>query len=282
MGGGGKGGSSSSTQKTEPWGGVKQPLKDLYANVGGMGPMEPYPYPGVVPFSPASVGAMEATTNRAMQGNPLLAMAQGGAGQTLGGGYLDPSTNPVFQRGFQSSYRDIVPQVDASAIASGRYGGGLSQMNKIEALGDAWSDQWSNQYGAERDRMLRTQAMSPSLAQADYYDIDRLAGVGAQQEGKAGQYLSDAMSKWQQQQKAPFDLASFQSGIYSGASPYASTSGTPASSGGNPIGGLMAGGMMGAGLGAMTAPAGATGMAALGGPWGMAAGAGLGLMSAMK
>jgi len=270
MGGGGKGSSDQETSQTvEPWGPQQQPLIDLYSQAAGLPQQQPYPHPGVVPWSPESVGAMSATSSRAMQGSPNLASAQAENLRTTSGQYLDPQSNPFFQRAFDASRRQLTPQLQGSSMLAGRYGSGLAQSNELQTLGDAWSDQWAGMYGAERDRMLRGSAMGPALAQADYYDMDRLAGVGAMKEGKAQDALTDVMTRWGGQQQAPYDQLGMQSNVIQGGNFGGATEGTqaPQESGTNPLGAAAGGAAMGF---------------SVGGPWGAAAGGALGLMSAMK
>jgi len=179
------------------------------------------------------------------------------------------------ERGRQEAASQALAQLTAgerarATGAAGQYGGlyGQERGRATQA-----ASQMSSQAQMERDRMLKASAAAPGMAQADYADIERLLGVGGMQEGKAGQALADAQARWGFQQQSPFNLQSHQAGVYGAAAPYTSQYGTtegevaPQESGTNPMGAALGG--AGAGF-------------AMGGPWGAAAGAGLGLMSAMK
>lgn len=199
MGGkGGNSGSQQSTQTSVPWGGQQPYLTYQYQQAQGLPLQQPYPFPGYVPFSPASVAAMQATQNRALQGSPLLPAAQEQNLATVRGDYL--YGGPGFNQAFEAAQRAITPQVRGSFERAGRFGGGLSQEAETRALADAFA----GLYGQERGRQMTATGMAPSLAQQDYADIGRLAQVGAMQEGKAGEALADAMSRFQVQQQAPY------------------------------------------------------------------------------
>ena len=198
---GGKGGNSGQTQQTQqvdPWG-MQQPyLTYLYGQARNLPQQQPYPFPGVVPWSPASVASMEAQTSRALQGSPLLPAAQQQNLATVQGDYL--YGNPGFNAAFDAAQRQITPQVQGAFERAGRFGSGLAQTAQTRALGDAFA----SLYGQERGRQMQATALAPSMAQADYQDISRLAQVGAQQEAKAGEALADAMNRWGFQQGAPY------------------------------------------------------------------------------
>lgn len=268
MAGGGSSGTQTTT--TAPWAGQQPYLTNLWQQAQGLPQQQPYPFPGFVPWSPASATGMEAMTGRALAGSPVLSSAQAENLRTTGGAYLDPTQNPMFQQAFQEAQRQIIPQVEGSAVAAGRYGGGLPQEQLTERLGGAFAQQWAPLYQSERERMLRASLAGPAMAEADYGDIERLMGVGGMQEAKAGEALQDAMRRWQFQQQAPYTQIGAQAPIIGGTS-FGQTMTQP-TQGMSPLAGGLGGGM----LGYQLAP-----MMGLGGPMGAAAGAGLGLLAAM-
>lgn len=215
MAGGGKGGSNkgSETVNTAPWGGQQPYLSYLYQQAQGLPEQQAYPFPGFVPFSPASAQAMQSQQTRATEGSPLLQAAQDQTMATTQGDYLHGGAG--FNRAFEAASRSITPQVQGQFERAGRFGGGLAQGAHTQALGDAFA----GLYDQERGRQMTAAAMAPSMAQQDYADIGRLAQVGTQQEAKAGEALSDAMSRWNFQQQAPYTRLAAQIPAISGALP---------------------------------------------------------------
>lgn len=272
MGGGGKGGGGSSettTINTDPWAGQQPYLSGLYGQAAGLGQQQPYPYPGVVPFSPATLGSQVMQTGRALAGSPVQRSGQAENLRTTSGQYLHGG--PGFDAAYGAAANRIIPQVAGGFEQAGRYGSGLHSYEAGRGLGDAFA----GLYGGERDRMLRASLASPAMAQADYADIGALGQVGAQQEGRAQQALSDAQARWGFQQQAPYGQLQTQSGVIQAMQPGGqSEQESPLYR--NPLGGALGG----AAAGSVIGPAISGG--AIGGPWGAAAGAGLGLMSAMK
>ena len=277
---GGKGGNEgvqTVTQSADPWQAQQPYLRYQYGQAQALPQQQPYPFPGWVPFSPASVAAQEATTQRALQGSPLLPAAQQENLATVRGDYL--YGGPGFNRAFEAAQRTISPMVRGQFERAGRFGGGLSQEAETRALGDAFA----GLYGAERGRQLTATGMAPAMAQQDYADIARLAGVGAAQEAKAGEALADAMQRFGFQQQAPYTRLAAQVPAIAGGFPGGyQTTDTPLPQT-SPLAGALGGGLTG--LGAMQGIAGLTGgsvpafaplVGALGGPLGAAATWGLG------
>lgn len=277
MSGGGGGGDTTTVQRADPWAGQQPYLKRLWERTEALPIQEPYPFPGYVPWSPTTIGAMEATMGRALAGSPLLPAAQMENLATTRGGYLDIAGTPAFRRAFDVAAGDIIPGIQGAAVGAGRYGGGLTRQAEIEALGDQFFRQWAPLYSAERDRMMRATMAAPALAEADYSDIGRLYGVGAMQEQKAGEALADAMRRWQFQQQAPYTQLTTQAPIIGGTSVGGVTTTDVQGQGMNPITSALSGGMMGAYLGG---PMGLTGLG-LSPVGGFGIGAGLGLLASM-
>lgn len=262
----GGGGSETVTTDQTPWMGQQPYLLRQFERAERLPRQEPYPFPGVVPYAPSTVEAMGRTIQRARSGSPVLGIGQLENMLTTSGAYLDPTRNPMFWRAFQGAARNVLPQVQGQAVAAGRYGGGLARRQQIEALGDVFAQQWAPLYSGERERMLRASMMSPSLAQADYYDIGMLGQVGQMQESRAREALADAQQRWYMQQQAPYQQIQTQSPIIAGQ--LYGTQGTQQvpTQGMSPAAGAMGGAMMGTAI----MPG-----------WGTAIGAGLGLMASM-
>jgi hypothetical protein len=248
-GGGGGGGSQQQTSATsidptlKPF--VQYGLTEaqkLYQSPG------PGYYPGQTYVSPsgATQQAMQATTNRAMAGNPLLPAAQQQQQDVIGGNYLQ--NNPYFNQamagaasGAQQSYYDAINQANTGASAAGRYGSG-AQENLFNRAGTTLANTLANKYGeqaylnygAERGRQEAASGNAPALAQADYADMAQLANVGQTQEGYQQQALQSDIDRYNYNANLPYQKLSQFAGLVAGQ-PQGSTTTSTSSSGGGKI-----------------------------------------------
>jgi hypothetical protein len=193
-----KGGSQEVSN--DPWAGV-QPylthgfqyaLRDVLDR-----PLEFFPNSTVTPFSPETQYGLGATTSRALGGSPLNPAAQGQIMDTLGGNYL--AGGEGYDAYLDSVLSSVRPNVESQFAASGRSGSPLMG----EALGRGIGRGMAPLYNAERSRMMQASAMAPQLAREDYYDIDRLMGVGAKREDLYSRELADQMGRWDFAQQEP-------------------------------------------------------------------------------
>jgi hypothetical protein len=154
--------------------------------------------------------ALSAMQSRAMQGNPLVPMAQqqlattlgGSRAETLGsatsptlantiaGGYLgqNPYYTAALQPGFQAastSYQDAINQMRSRASAAGRYGTNEALMSQEQRAQGALANALANQAaqlgysGYEAERGRQQQALGMGL---DLYEAERArqqAAIGA-------------------------------------------------------------------------------------------------------
>jgi hypothetical protein len=180
--GAGGGGSTTTIQKSDPWGGQQPFLSAGYESARDRILNAPAPtyYPGntVVPFSPETTTALDLQTARALMGSPISRAAnealpgviqgqnieqilglysspdlpQMSANQnlqsTLNGDYLYGGEG--FDQALDAASRKILPMVDSAFERAGRSGSGLAQQAKTQALADAFA----GQYGQERQNQL--------------------------------------------------------------------------------------------------------------------------------
>ena len=244
------GGSQTSQTTNEPWAAAQGPLKLGYQaaeqNILNR-PTEFFPGSTVVPFAPETEAALGATSNRAFQGSPLLGGAQQYTGDVLGGQFLDPASNPFLANVSDSVLSAIRPGVDSMFAGGGRAG----SPSHAEALGRGVSRGMApylfGEYGRERGFQESAANRAPGLAREDYYDIDRLGGVGAAREGQVGQELADQQARWGFAQEEPGRRAQSYISSISGI-PMGSISTTRSDSGGSGVMDALSLGLMGAGL----------------------------------
>ena len=221
-------------QKTDPWSAQQPYLEKGFGaaetNVLNR-PKEYFPGSTVVPFSGETETALTATTNRAMQGNPLLPAAQGGVMDTLGGQYLNQG-NPAFaamaERAIsplRNEYQNTIrPNIDSGFMSAGRGGSnmarsfqmGNAENNYMRQVGDVGASLAYQNYGDERNRMMQAQGMAPGLADADYTDIGQLAGVGAQRQGMSQANLQDLINRFNFAQTEPTQRVGEYMGLVGG------------------------------------------------------------------
>lgn len=279
FGGGGakQTGTSQTIQKSEPWSGQQPYLTEGFERAKTdvlNSPTQTYPNSTVVPFSPQTQLALNATQQRAMMGSPVQDAGNQAMLDTIGGNYL-MAENPYFQSAVDAASRGAVrnfqtavqPGVDSTFSSAGRYGSGSHQTameTAYNALGQQLSDTAGKMayqnYGDERGRQMTAAAGAPAYAMQDYNDMTRMLGVGQAYEGQAGAQLGDDISRfYQDQQSQKQALADYMALVAGGNFGGTTTTQQPIyASGGGGLSGLLSLGMMGAGLmsgmGGATAP----------------------------
>ena len=233
MSGGGGGGDS--TTENIPWKGQRPFLRDIFGEarsafdageLGGLGEQSPY-----------TTQAQDLIAQRALAGGSgLTSAATGLAGETIGGDFLSQN-NPYFQDAIAYSQQPVIdafneqiaPGIDATfagtagGLGSGAYAAARNRAEDTLArnLAGAATQAGYQNYADERTRQQQALALAPGLDQAGYADLDRLGGVGAQQDVRSQAEADQAYRALQQ-----------YSGLIYG-SPTFSTSTTTQDSGGN-------------------------------------------------
>ncbi len=206
MGGSTDTGGQNTTQTSTPWPAQRSALETGYGAASSNilnRPTSFFPGQTFADFSPETQGALGAQTGRAVQGNPLLGQAQNYTGDVLGGQYLDPSSNPFLGGVSDSVMSAIRPDVDSMFAGGGRAGSPAH----AEALGRGVSRGMApflfNEYGRERGFQEGAANRAPGLAREDYFDINQLAGVGAQREGQAQRGINEDIAGFEFGQNEP-------------------------------------------------------------------------------
>jgi hypothetical protein len=281
-GGGGGGGTTNTVTRTEldpimrPF--VQYGLEEstrLYQN-----PDTPQYFPGQTYVGPSqqTQAALAAAQQRATMGNPLVPAAQNQALNTLQGGFL--GGNPFFEGAFrgatqaaQTQYMDATQQALSNASRAGRYGSG-AMGTALDRAGGVFANALTNtagqlafqNYDTERGRQQAMIGAAPSLAAADYSDINQLLQTGQAAEGYQEAAMADAVNRFNFAQQAPYmKLQSYLSGAYGAPSGMQQVTPVYRNQMGNVLGGALTGAALGGGTG-------------LGAGVGAAIGGGLGLL----
>lgn len=226
------GGNDKTTQKVEPWSGVKPYLLDAYQNAAKMynqGPPRYYPGQPVAPMSGYSKDALDSMAQRAAYGSDVTRAAQGQLTNTINGKYLNK--NPYLQGAIDAAVRPItsafegsvMPGIDSNFSAAGRYGSGLqgeayndANTALAQQIGDVSSQMAYQNYGDERQRQMQAMMFAPQMANQDYVDIAALGQAG-QGYDQYNQSLIDAnIDKWNYNQNINWDFLSNYIGLLNG------------------------------------------------------------------
>jgi len=273
-------GQTVTTSTQDPWAGLQPYLgyglgeaMNQYQNA----PQEFFPGSTVAPQSADTIAAQNLIRLRALGGNPLNAMAQQGAVDTLQGSWLG---GPRYQEMYGAAVRpatqqfteQVLPGITSQFARSGRLGSNQQQLateRATEAFGRGLADVGAQQYAAERARQNQMIGMAPQLAATDYADPARLGAIGLAQGAQSQAQLADKVARFNFYQQRPSNMLNNYIGQVQGlpitggsrqdATPYFT----------NPTGDAMSGAMSGAALANMMNVS----------PWlGAAGGAGLSLL----
>ena len=144
-----------------------------------------------------------------------------------------------------------------------------AQANLAQSLANTAGDLAFQNYAQERGRQLGAAQLAPSMAAADYSDLERMAQIGQVTEGYQDMALQDAINRFNFQQNLPSaQLQQYLSSAY--GAPMGSVTSTPVPRGG--IQGLLGGALAGGAL--------ASSIPALG-PYALPIAAGAGLLGAL-
>lgn len=203
-----KGGGKTQTTTNDPWKPaqpyLQQGMGDLAKWYSSDYGRQYFPGSTVVPFNPMTEQALGMTATRAINGSPLMQAAQQQNLATQRGDFLRPESNPFLSATFDAAAGKVRGALDSQFNQGGNYGGSMHQGAMASNLNDLASQMYGNQYGQERDRMTAATMFAPQLAQQDYYDAGRLAAVGDAYQQQAGNYVNDAMQRWDFYQNAPY------------------------------------------------------------------------------
>ena len=285
MGGGGSGGGGTNTVTRTELDPVMRPfvqygLEESTRLYQAPGSMQYYPGQTYVSPSQQTQAALSAAQQRAVTGNPLTPAAQQTALNTIQGNYL--GGNPFFEgafkaatQGAQTQYMDATQQALSNASRAGRYGSG-AMGTALDRAGGVYANALTNTAGTlayqnYADERARQQAMigaAPSLAAADYQDINQLLQTGQAAESYQEAAMADAVNRFNFAQQAPYmKLQSYLSGAY--GAPSGMQQVTPVYR--NQVGNVLGGALTGAALGGLTG-------SGMGAGVGAAIGGGLGLL----
>ena len=154
-------------------------------------------------FAPETTAALNLASARALS-NPLLASSQGEINKILQGQYLSPTSNPYLQNLYNQMAGDVTSGVQSQFSKAGRLGSAANQAVLAQELGDLATKVYAPNYQQERANMMAATQLAPSLAAADYQDIQALGGVGQTKEAMEMAQIQDAMARFDFEHQKPY------------------------------------------------------------------------------
>jgi len=225
----GGGGTTTTTTNNAPWSGVQPYMTKGYKAAQNVlnNPLQPYPGNQVAPFSPETLTGMSMQENKALAGSPLVDAAQGNLTNTLNDKYLTPG-NPYLTDLTNSLNSQVRRSVDSSFEGAGRYGSGLHDAARTEALANAVAPQLFGNYQNERSNQLKAAALTPSVDNQGYKAGDVMRNVGGTKENLAQDVINAKISNWNAQQQAPQQaLSQYMNALQGGTNFGTTTSSQP-------------------------------------------------------
>lgn len=179
-------------------------------------------------LNPQEQQGIDALTQRATAGSPVMGAASAELQKTINGDYLDPATNPYLQATYDRGLAGVKKALTPSFGQMQAFGQN-SGYNQALARGaaDLGTGIFGGNYQQERTRQASAANQAPTFAAADYNDATQLLN--------AGQYKRNAKQQGTQ----------FMSGVLNG-SPFKSSS-QPYYT--NPTAGILGGALTGAAIG---------------------------------
>lgn len=188
---------SNQNSVQEPWSKQSPFLQygfDEAARLYGQQGPDYFPNSTVAGFAPEQLQAYQLGTDRALQGNDTVNMAESYAQDVLSGKYLN--SDPYNDAVFKNVQQQVMPAVNTQWKNSGRFNSELHGGNMVDRLTTAFSPYASQIYQSERGRMDNAMSMSPTFAQQDWTNLGALENVGKQKQDLAQQEIDDQVNRW--------------------------------------------------------------------------------------
>lgn len=176
----------STTVSNDPWSGVQPYLRDLFARAQGQ--------LNSGSLAPGNSLLSQAASSYANAANsPLISQAQNQLGQTIGGQYLSPTSNPYLSGAVQQALDQVKQNVN-SQFRGDNFGSSANQEFLAKTLANTALPIYAQNYSNERQNQLNAITAAPGLT------------------GASGDLLSRAGQAQQTQLDRPFqELQRYQS-----------------------------------------------------------------------
>lgn len=268
--------SQNSTTTSEPWGPAVPHIKDIFGDAKkmydyGVGP-QVWSGSTVTPFSAPTQEGLTKGYQMAQSGNPFATAVQDYATSTMQNSganpfmleaktNIDPTAkgdmlngNPFFQQALDFQSGKIEDRVNSIFSGAGRGLSGSHAKGLASELGGlrfgALSDQFNNEraYQMDANKMIAGMGSDAAATSSNlignatnldslrFNDIDRMLKIGGTIEGKQGEVLNEAKSKFDQQNMLPWQhLQLYKDSINPNVGGTSSTVGTGSSTTSTPF-----------------------------------------------
>jgi hypothetical protein len=183
--------------------------------------------------SAATQQALQMAQERAIGGSPLLRSAQAEQLATIEGRGVNPFLGGALQQANRlagEEYTRNIQNLQSQAASAGRYGSaamgqqtGLNQDIFARALAEQGGKLAFSSAEAERARQVEAARAAPTMAAADYADIQRLLQVGQGREGYEQQAIQGRLAA----QDLPMQRLQRAANVFYGAPLETKTTSTP-------------------------------------------------------
>jgi hypothetical protein len=200
----GGGEKQTTTSKNEPWSGAQPYITD-YLKKSQTQSNTPFSFNSgdqIAPFSPEQQYGLGMTTQRAINGSPVMNAAQGNAYNTLQGNFMSPDSNPWLKQNVDTAMGDVQGRIN-SQFNNNNFGGTAHQENMTRDLGKVSGQMYGANYDQERSRQMSAMGLAPQMAESDYRDAQALLGVGDARQQLSQRYLDQANGLFNQNQAYP-------------------------------------------------------------------------------
>lgn len=186
-------GTTQVVQNNSPWAGVQPYLTDLFSR--GQSTVNSG-LPSVQNISQAGLAS-------AQDPNGLVSQAQKQLGQTIGGNYLSPTSNPYLSGAVQQALDQVRQNVN-SQFRGDNYGSSANQEFLTKTLANTALPIYAQAYQTERQNQLQATGAAPGLQGANVQQAAASAGLPLSYLGQYGGILGLGTAYGNQTQTSPY------------------------------------------------------------------------------
>jgi len=206
----GGGQETETTTTSEPWGGVKPYLKDLFkrSQAQSQTGLSYYPDSTVAETSPYTDAYVQALADKGSNGSPLIDDASGYTSDVLAGNYLTDQ-NPYMENMIGNFTDQIGGAIGDRFAASGGYMGSPGEVQAVtREVSNAALPYLFQDYTSERGNMSDAAKSAGVIDQLDTSNIGLLGQAGSIDQSNNQAILDDLVNRWNYEQQAPWDVLS--------------------------------------------------------------------------
>lgn len=210
FGGGGGGGGTTTTTNTVDT--RFNPLIDYATQVAGRVNSSGFtPYTAQRYASPNAVqnAGIGLVTNRALNGDPTMNVANQTLQDTLRGG----NTNPYLDAMVNKAQSNVLGNANTASIRSGSFGNSGIAEAAAKQMSDVATSMYGNAYSTDRANQMAALNLAPTYGQQAYQDAGQLMNAGQFLQNQDQQNKDFAYQQFQEQQNLPYKQMAAYAGL---------------------------------------------------------------------